>query len=270
MEVGEHWAYGTSDTPFWFLEARIIRIDGNQAVVAFIDEDGVEGGRFRKPIRNLRCRWEDQWEFLQEARIRKADSEAEFDAVEFVFQHLIGWDIATAAGSRSNDVHVYAPDEFTAVTGIPIDVVDAGDLDCYYVARLTAERHSDKLLQHLDAEECGDFYSALRKAVERQYDWSYMVDPKDANNRIADEAGRLTQRRNSVLRTWAGEASVDRARENKKLRRDLLQTGIVARRAIDALANESRTVRAERLVIELRAGLPLSVQDVQETALGDT
>lgn len=250
MEVGEHWAYATSDTPFWFLEARIIRLDGSYAVVVFIDEDGVEGRPFRKPVRNLRAPWENWWEFLQNARIRKADDNAEFDAVQLVFERFIGLDIATA-WDRSNDIDVFEPAKFSELTGVSLAAIETGDLDRYTVARDVAAMHADELAQIVTEDERSAIREATVRARNSAVDWVYVYDDAEIRERIALEAGRLTRRRNSVLRAWAGQAAVDLARDNENLRIELLRVRVAAHRAVDALASEARTKRIERLALEL-------------------
>jgi hypothetical protein len=250
MKVGEHWGYGTSDAPLWFNEVEVKRIDGNQVVVTFFDDDGVESKLYRKPARNLRVLWDDSWEFLQEARIRQADEHAEFDAVDCVFEWFISWDIARTVGRRSNDVEIRNPRAFSEITGISLVVVQSGEADCYQSARFTAERNADRLLQIVDNEERSELYAALQNAMNEAYDWPYL-DLSDSKDRLAEEAGRRTRKRNSVLRTWAGQPAIDRARENTQLRRELLRTQMIAIQAIRALSGAARTKGVERLAIAL-------------------
>jgi regulator of replication initiation timing len=66
------------------------------------------------------------------------------------------------------------------------------------------------------------------------------------------EAGRLTERRNSVLRMWAGQEAVNLIAENTTLRLELLTARMVAAEAVERLEQEARTVRRKRLAAELR------------------
>jgi hypothetical protein len=254
MEVGEHWAYGTSDTPWYFIEARVLRIDNNQISVAFLDDEGIESWRRKVPRRFLRARWDDRWDYLREARIRRADSNAEDDAADLVFERYIPWEVAEISSHVRFEVTIHEPDQLSAITAMSRSELSRPHLDFFAVARSAAANHSDDLLRYIDTEERADRHEAVTAAMNSNDQWWYMA-AEERLEQVALNVGRLTQRRNSVLRTWVGKAAVDRAAENDRLRFELLNARLLARLAIDGLREAARTKRAERLAVQLDSRL---------------
>lgn len=258
MEIGELWAYGSSDT--WLFSAvKILKIEEKRVLVAYVDADGVEGMRKRVMPRFLRVLWEDQQEFRTAARIREADLYAEADAALFIFEHFISPDAASSFYRRES-LTIDDPDALSEMCGLSVDAINSPYIDRYMIARAAAGVHSDGLLRKVDEEERSDYYAVLLDAENGSYGWSYMTDDEPRLQLIAQEAGRLTLRRNAVLRMWAGQPAVDRALENDQLRVELLRTGMVARRAVKTLEDTARTQRDRRLAAELHALLPPAFQ----------
>ena len=251
MIVGETWAYGTSDTPYYFLQVKVIKIEEKHVVVASVDEDGVEGHRTRIPRRNLRVLWDDRWEFLRDARIEKADREAEDDAATYVFDELIPADDAWFyRGSLSVD----RVEEVAKITGLTVEQLSSSSMDGYQVARAAVALHPNDVLRKLDREEHADRWRSVREAMNSDHNWWYMSD-SERIERIVAESGRLTERRNAVLRMWAGEPAMDLLKQNSDLRLELLTARQVATSAIDALSSMARAKKAVQFAESLRAQL---------------
>lgn len=250
MQEGEIWAYGTSDTPFWFQQVRVLKVEERRVLVAFLGEYQVERWKAWKSPRNLRVLWEDRHEFLKAARIRRADSSAEFDAAEFVFSQLVSGEIASIRNERTGEVFVNHVEQLASLTGLSVEQLSSPNLDCYVIAKSAMAVQPDLVLRAIEEGERDDRYEAIRDAMNSENEWWYMQQP-EALERLALDVGRLTQRRNATLRAWAGEAAVDTARENAQLHVELLSTRLVARKALDTLTEIARTLKVRRLIAEL-------------------
>lgn len=252
MKEGELWGYGTSDTPFWFVPVRVHKVEDKYVVGSYLDDDGVEYPRKRILRRNLRVLWDDRWEFLQAARIRKADLNAEDDAATFVFEELIPDEIASLEYGTTR-MTIEDPEALSLLTGIPADKLASTSMDCYQIARAAMAARPDAALRKLGHEERATRLETVLRAQNSDA-WSYYSDERRMETLVL-EAGRLTERRNSVLRAWAGEDAVNVMAENTILRLELLAARMAAAEAVEALEKEVRTVRGKRLAAELRRRL---------------
>jgi hypothetical protein len=262
MEAGEIWAYGTSETPYWFRAFRVHKVEEGRVVGSFLDDDGVEEKRKKVYRSYLRVLWDDRWEYLQAARIRKADYEAEDDAATVVFDELIPDDIASLEFGTTR-MTIDDAEALAALSGLTVDRLNSDSIDCYQVARAVMAAHPDGVLRRLGHEERALHLETVLKAKNSDA-WWYYSDERRMET-AALEAGRRTERRDSVLRMWAGQEAVDVAAENRRLRVELLAIRMVVADAIDALERDTKTVRAKRHAAILRERLS-AADDLAESA----
>lgn len=137
---------------------------------------------------------------------------------------------------------------------MPEAVLSDDIMDGYRIARAVAVRYPDGLLRSIEYEERDERTAAVSDALNGADSWWYMNEPQKLEA-LALDAGRLTMRRNAVLRAWAGETAVDRARENAELRVELATARHIAQRAVDALADAARSKRARTLAATLQSEL---------------
>lgn len=256
MDVGEHWAYGSSDTPSYFMHVKILRIEGNNVLVAVIDEDGVETWRKRVHARFLRCPWGDLYEFRREAQWRKSERDAEIDAAEWIFENFIGWEIAHV-GRVHGDFSVAegAMAAFQQCTGLDKEALERPTTDAYFVARAVAGAKGDQVIRRLEDEEQGEMRAALAE-LDASRDHLPHLSDTDRLQKAANEAGRLTRRRNAVLREWAGADALAVVAENRRLRVELLGLYSALEQVLPAISEEllaRRTKRAAQLAGVLSA-----------------
>jgi hypothetical protein len=256
MEVGEEWAHATSDTSISVHRARILKIDGNRTSVEFLDSDDVP--THRKIVRRhfLKVRWDDAWDYFHRARVREADEYAEFEAVDFVFRVAVPWQIAYVSSTRTAQIKVEDADALSAICGLPLEEIEVPEVDQFKVARAIATIHAHEILYRLNEDEKYDLYDAMRKYEITEPHWMYISDDAERRERMVDISERMTRRRNSVIRTWAGEEAAQTVNMIERLRHDVVATRTVARKALDALAYNAKTKGAIKYVEDLERALP--------------
>ena len=251
MEVGEEWAYAGSDNTYNISRVQIIRLDGNRASVAYLDADGVPGYKRSVLTRNLRVLWDDHWDYFHRARVLRADETAEVDAVTFVLDALVPYDVARLYDYRTGDLIIEEPEAMSELCALKADDLSADVVDGFKVARALVEKNAQEILFQLDEEERRDLYEAMRAEETAEYYWSYMVDDAERRERLVQRAGRMTRRRNAVIRTWAGEQEEQTAKLVQRLRLDVVETRAAAQRALSELKATAKSQRANRIVEEL-------------------
>jgi hypothetical protein len=155
------------------------------------------------------------------------------------------------ASRRADDAYIIEPAALAEISGLSLEELDSEYIDSYTIARALAARYADRKLRALDNEERDDRYRAVRDAQNTDLQWWYMEDAEKIE-RFALDAGRLTERRNAVGRTLAGEAAVSVRRENNQLRTEALKLRLLAERALEALEDATKTQRARREAAAIR------------------